>query len=480
MDAKQPNITQAFGFVHALLRNGSFIYRLIEPPEQKISTNYSLNGAVYHGGPVLMMPGSSIVIGSVLPAFPMAILHTLKHEFTSDRVFIVKEPTKILWMNGLCGRTDRLLREMKIPFTPCTDKMLKSNPDMVWGYTLLIDDCYGMFGVPEKLARMLRNFTVRGNEIIFTCWALTDMEQTFANYVKGDITTSVYTRNSDIAELPDFPAQYDGRPTVTFKGIWTKAYPGLPNVSVIAKGAQWSDAIYFYYGRGVAEFFSFHPGEQTGDAKRAAITLYGNKLIHYTASNDNSVVSAQTKASQEKIATRGTSNNRSEQCAITIEVTPQGFNVTPVSQLTVNFRLLPHIDNVSGSFFNDAGLPLPPDSITVNADLSKSLRWGIGNLGAGKDWRVLFNVTSAVNGTCVLLNDPLASNITYIDDGAVPRTAMFLQLAVDVADGYTVTEPGLIPAVVLVGFLIIYATVAEKRKPMNPAFASFRRNPRGK
>jgi hypothetical protein len=36
MDDKQNDIIKSFGFVHALLRNNSFIYRIIEPPNVKI------------------------------------------------------------------------------------------------------------------------------------------------------------------------------------------------------------------------------------------------------------------------------------------------------------------------------------------------------------------------------------------------------------------------------------------------------------
>ena len=458
MDTKQPDATQAFGFIHAMLRNGSNVYRIIEPPDVTIKTNKSPSGDVFRGGPVLFLSSSASLISAALVAFPQVILQILTEKYVSESVFVVRTPTTILLMDGSAGKTGALLNEMKIPFTKCKATDMQAHPGMVWNYTLFIDDCMGIDNAGKwtpQIAQNLQNFTAAGNEVIYTCWALKDLQKTFPGYVSGNIGSQV-TRDTTITILPDFPAQYDGPATIQIQAIWTYANPILSNISVIAKGSTYTDAMYWYYGRGIAEFFSFHPGEQSGDSKRAAITLYGNKFIHFSPQVDKGLWT-NAFSNPQKIATKGTAPSPADQCLVNISVTPIQFNVSGPNNMYVNFKLFAPIDNVTGSFRDELGAARNP-TITVNPDNTKSLRWHIAAWSSGVPWIVLFSVTCSQPGTGITINDWLESNVTYKDDFGRNKFELLSEITIDVANGYIAPEYMPLPAAL--SFAAVFAVIA--------------------
>jgi hypothetical protein len=462
MDDKQADMTGAFGFAHAMLRNGSYLYRIIEPPNSTLTTDAYPSGSEYRGGPILFMPNAATNIAKVSAEFTSVVLHRLTNLFISHQVFVVREPTTILWMNGDFGHTGDLLTEMKIPFTTVDYKGFNANQQMIWDYSLFIDDCSGLTpSLKNETPELLRNFVAVGNEVIFTCYALRDFKSCWPGYVTGNIVSRWQTRDSNITELPEFPAQYDGPANVTFDQIWTQAEPVLKNVSDIARGKIYDDAMYYNYGHGIVEFFSFHPGQQLGAAKRAAIILYGNKFLHYTPGGDKAITSS-NEVSPNKIATKGTSLPAFEEATINLTAKPVGFNVVPADNCTVNYRLCPYIDNVTDSFVDDKGAPLPPNSVVVNPDNSKDLIWKIDRVKMNKIWKVSFKITSTQAGTDVLINDWKGSNVTYTDEWAVSRERLFMDLKINVVDKFGIPEMPF--AAGLIALVSISACLFKRRK----------------
>jgi hypothetical protein len=465
MDDKQTDLTAAFGFAHAMLRNGSIIYRIIEPPNETIITDVYPSGTLYLGGPILFLPSASSKVAAVLPTFPAVVLHKLTADHFSTQVFVVRDPTSILWCDGGYGKTGDLLNEMKIPYKTVTPSSFKNNPGMIWNYTLFIDDCAGLYPgyINPTIAQTFRDYAVKGNEIIFTCYAIRDFNYSFPQYVNNYINPAFQTRQSNITELPDFPAQYDGTKEVTFIKIFSNGVALLPNASVIAKGDKYVDAMYYNYGKGIIEFFSFHPGEQSaGPARRAAITLYGNKFLHFAPQQDKGVWTA-SEMSPPKISKKGTSTPDQEECAINITVTPVSFNVAPANSMVVNYKLMPYIDNVTTSYYDGSGNPRPPSNVTVNPDYSKSIRWNINTLASGSVWKVTFNITCSKTGAGLTVNDWIESNVTFVDDYGNPRVEYIPELTVDVVNG-PVTEFAMPLAVAFIAVLVLAVPERGKKR----------------
>ena len=466
MDNKQADMTAAFGFAHAMLRNGSYLYRIINPPNESIKTDAFPAGEEYRGGPILFMPQASDIVNIVHPSFPAVVLQLVTENYISHRVFIVREPNTILWMDGGFGKTNKLLEEMKIPYTKVSTTTYRASPQMIWDYTLFIDDCSGLYPwIDNNTAEIFRNYVAAGNEIIFTCYALRDFKFAWPTYITGPITNVWQTRDSNITEWPDFPAQYDGPKNVTLYQIWTQAVPMLKNSSEIAQGKMWDDAMYYNYGKGIAEFFSFHPGEQIGDGRRAAIILYGNKFLHFSPGGDKTVMGACAVAPKD-IATKGTSLPEFEKTTVTLTAKPVGFNVIRADNCMVNYRLNPYIDNVTGSFKDPSGNPLPPDSAVVNGDNSKSLMWKVMKLPMNALWKVNFDVTSTKAGKSVVIEDWKGSNVSYTDEWSYRRTYFFVDLKINVTNKYGIPEFGIpaIGAALIVTACLAVAAIDRRKK----------------
>lgn len=463
MDWRQADITAAFGFAHAMLRNNSFLFRIIGPPDVTLKTDAYPSGGAYAGGPIMIMPSNAGIANAVKAAFASVSLEILQQELESDKVFIVKQPTEILVINGSYGQTYNLLSEMQIPFDWVMASDFQEKPEMINNYTLVIDDCTGVWipSTSHPATGLMRDFVARGNEIIFTCWALHDFNFSFPGYVNGEITPSSRSRMTNITAQPDFPAQYYGSPQLTFDLIYTECNPAYPNATVIAKGDTWSDAFYYYYGKGIAEFFSFHPGEQSGPSRNAAITLYGNKFLHILPIDSG--ITPSSSITPKAIATAGTSDQASEQAALEIGVKPVGMFITKSNALTVQYTLHPYINAVAGTYSNETGALLPPDSETTNPDGSKNLTWNVPYIARDYTWKVIFNITSSQAGLGIPVNIRNESVARLIDDFGKISVRPFTEQKVDVSDGLVIGEVP-VPLIASLGLLGTVAVVLS-RKP---------------
>lgn len=448
MDDKQADIVQSFGFAHALLRNNTFLLRIIEPPNATIKTISYPAGEVYRGGPIFVMNSSAADFSAVKASFPSVSVDYVSELFTSDKIFIVKRPTRIIMNVASHGRTSELLDEMKIPYALHNASSLLGNPGIIMDYNMFIDDCTGLGqgAVTPAFASTVRNFTASGNEAIFTCWAHRDMNTIFPGYTSGGISQLPFSRQSNISAKPDFPAQYWGPGSVTFEQVWTKVQHVYANATVISRGNIYDDAFYYYFGKGIVEFFSFHPGDQSDpSARQAAITLYGNKFLHIAPIDSG--CSLTSSSSPKTIATNGTSTPKSCQSTVTLTVKPVDMLVFAETKMAVNYRLHSYIDYLPGSFCNSSGATRAPSSITSYPDGTTGLKWDVPTLPQDSVWDVKFNITCSQAGTDLPVNDRNLSKVTYIDETSTVATRYFVELKINAVDGLVVPEPQLAAAV---------------------------------
>lgn len=285
MDNHQNDRFKAFGFVHALLREGVTIFRIIQPPDVILKTIEIPLGDVYSGGPILV---EEPIPATVRNQFPTVTVLKLAEEFTSNRVFRSNRPTEILVIYGIWGHTEIVLDWMGIPYTMKTRGEVEANPSMLADYNLVVVDCPGWGGTPPtEVANAIEAFTANGGEIIFTDIALKDLALIFPGYVSvvGNIDG---TWNFNLHNVGEFPSQYYGPSTLpiyTMGGGIIADEILNPDVRVILDienygGAYRIGAFYFPYGNGIVEGFAYHPPEQTGESGILSASLYGNKFIH--------------------------------------------------------------------------------------------------------------------------------------------------------------------------------------------------------
>ena len=326
MDEKQAERILVFGFVHALLRspNPIEIFRVIEPPNVTLSTDLTASPKPFAGGPFLILPSDASKVLAVMnrPEFKHVTVGTLTTQHVLDNIFRVRDPTKILVVKGLWGRTDITLDSMKIPYNITTRENLEANPDMISAYSLIVVDCYGWNGnVPSQVAGILRSHIDSGNEVIFTDIALKDLDATFPGYVTlwgpqpRDRVANAYAysppRKYDPAKYgssadrfaPEFPSQYYNSPPrpneikvfTESAGYVVSSIPSgkVNDVRILADSKSYGSAgnqyailaFYFEYGNGIVEGLAFHPQQQVkstvGDNGYYAVyQFYGNKFVH--------------------------------------------------------------------------------------------------------------------------------------------------------------------------------------------------------
>ncbi|UCE73951.1 MAG: lamin tail domain-containing protein [Methanomassiliicoccales archaeon] len=289
MDDKQNDVIKAFGFMHALLRNDSMIHRIIEPPNVTIKTTTFLGGAVYYGGPVMVLPEYQSIVNSVITSFPSVTLDTLTESFISEMVFAVAEPTNILVIYGSWGLTDTILDEMGIPYTLITTGEAHANSSLIGPpHNLVVVDCTGWSGnAPQNVVDAIRILVENGGEAMFNCFATQTMIQIFPGYVDGNLV-SKHTEACNFHSIAEFPAQYYGPTNVTFTDIWAEMDAIHPDVRVVwtTNDPTFNDAaLYFPYGKngGIVEGTIFEPGHQAegSDSRTFASILYGNKFVHF-------------------------------------------------------------------------------------------------------------------------------------------------------------------------------------------------------
>jgi len=195
MDEKQTALTAddttVYGFIWRLLNDGATCYRIIQPPVDNLNTE-ELGSVTYSGGPILVMAEDEAILTAALADFPTVTVHKLAQPFSSDRVFVITEPTRILVINGVWGDTEVDLDEMGIPYDIVETSDIEANPDMIFDYNLVVDDCPGWSspdatpgtsGIPSSVANKFREFVSAGGEVIFTDISLDDLAVIFPNYI---------------------------------------------------------------------------------------------------------------------------------------------------------------------------------------------------------------------------------------------------------------------------------------------------------
>jgi len=323
MDSKQADRVHVYGLIHEFLRSSSTasLARVIEPPDVTMQTALTPSGALYQGGPFLIDARFAPQVSALLatPIFSGVTVTKLTAPFTSDRMFFVSQPTKILVIMGVFGRTDLTLTRMGINFTMVDPDVVLNNPSIINQYTLIVVDCPGWYGnpasySPDRRAKIQTVYSTisthvqSGNEVIFTDIALLDMNATFPGYVNiapgaaGSWDSTVYNPPKGGFQ-PEFPSQYFNSGTnpnsikVFTQGGGRVVSSILPahqsDVRIIVDsdkfGVPFHHAIlgfYFPFGNGIVEGLAWHPYEQLyptyadQNGYYATYEIYGNKFVH--------------------------------------------------------------------------------------------------------------------------------------------------------------------------------------------------------
>jgi hypothetical protein len=425
----QDDILRAFGFVHALLRNGTPIYRIIEPPDISIKTTAHPNGDVYRGGPILAMPYNASTVNKLMTAFPTVTVNKIVEQFTSDKVFTVYQPTRILIIKGIWGHTEKLLDDMKIPYKIVTRNDVAANPNMILDYDLIVDDCPGWTGnVPSAIETNMKKLVKKGGELIYTDIALEDMDTIFpgvipvVSNVDGTWACTMHT-------IPEYPGQYFGPTQVdiyTMIGGRIMDNPTNTSVRIMVDCNNYSGqyrvlAAYFYYGKGVVEGFAYHPQEQTGVSYILASTFYGNKFIHSTPPEVNATIS--NSVEPPVIWVKGC-GNQPQIANVTLRVTPVGAGIASKNKLIVYERVYDYIEPISFS--------VVPSYINTEPDGNTTIRWDIDKISQGTTWTVEYKIYSKRIGKVVDINNVNFSYISYVNNVGKLITKQYQQLSIEV------------------------------------------------
>jgi hypothetical protein len=244
---------------------------------------------------------------------------TLTAPFTSDRIFFVTQPTKILVIRGVFGRTDLTLSRMGINYTMVDPDVILKDPSIINQYTLIVLDCPGWYGesssyAPDRRTKIqtvyntISTHVQAGNEVIFTDIALLDMNATFPGYVNiapggaGSWVSTVYNAPKGGFQ-PEFPSQYyNPGPNPNTIKLFTEgggrvvssiqpAHASDVRILIDTEkfGVPFRHAIlgfYFQFGNGIVEGLAFHPYEQLfpnyadQNGYYATYEIYGNKFVH--------------------------------------------------------------------------------------------------------------------------------------------------------------------------------------------------------
>jgi hypothetical protein len=327
MDDKQADRVHVYGFVHEFLRTvpGATVARVIETPDVTMQTALTPNGTLYQGGPFLIDASflSALTTLHNLKIFSQVTYTTLTTAFTSNRIFFIRQPTRILVISdGYWGKTFLTLTRMGINFTQVTTDQIMADPSLINQYSLIVLDSPGWYGVPQKYSSLKNQEIVAvyntiqarvkaGNEVMYTDAALLDLNATFPGYmVMGNIGESGSWQS--IMHSPakggfdsEFPSQYYGTgPTPNNIRIFTEEGAGYW-VPIAVQAAHVRDvrvlidttnygiptipyailAFYFPYGNGIVEGLALQPYQQLYptyadyNGYYAVYQIYGNKFV---------------------------------------------------------------------------------------------------------------------------------------------------------------------------------------------------------
>ncbi|MCK5547854.1 MAG: hypothetical protein KAI64_02500, partial [Thermoplasmata archaeon] len=203
MDEKQVDVLKAYGFAHALLRNETTLYRIIQPPDAFMTTQIFDHDA-FKGGPILIWKEFRPVVELVKESFPTVTLDTLREVFVSTNVLAIEEPTDILIVKGNYnwGMTEVLLDDMAIPYGIIGHRDLESNRTVMFDYNLVVDDCPGWWhdNISDGMVADFRSFVSDGGNAIFTDISILDAKKIFPGYFSTKVSVTG-TMKSRIYEL---------------------------------------------------------------------------------------------------------------------------------------------------------------------------------------------------------------------------------------------------------------------------------------
>lgn len=329
MDDKQADRVHVYGFIHEFLRDnpGSQVSRIIEPPNVVLQTDLTPAGVLYQGGPFLIDPSFTSDVNTMLTnaTFAKVTITRLTTTFTSNRVLLVTQPTRILVISdGYWGKTFLTLQRMGISYTQISTDQALANPSIVNQYTLIVLDSPGWYGNPSAYSPLHRSQitavynaiqarVAAGNEVMYTDAAIFDLNSTFPGYIQlgnpgetGSWLSMMHNPpagNSGFGS--EFPSQYyNPGPNPNQVTIFTEEGVGnwVPNgvqpahtgdVRILMDTTNYGIpklpysilAFYFPYGNGIVEGLALQPYEQLYplyadyNGYYAVYQLYGNKFV---------------------------------------------------------------------------------------------------------------------------------------------------------------------------------------------------------
>jgi len=329
MDDKQNDRVHVYGFIHEFLRDnpGSQVSRIVEPPNVVLQTNLTPAGVLYQGGPFLIDSSYTTAVNALLAnvTFSKVTITRLTATFTSNRVFLVTQPTHILVISdGYWGKTFLTLQRMGISYTQISTDQALANPSIVNQYTLIVLDSPGWYGNPSAYSPLhraqitavynaIQARVAAGNEVMYTDAAIFDLNSTFPGYVKlgnpGETGSWLSTMHNPAAGNSgfdsEFPSQYyNPGPNPNQVTIFTEEGVGIwvPNgvqpahtndVRILMDTSNYGIpklpysilAFYFPYGNGIVEGLALQPYEQLYptyadyNGYYAVYQIYGNKFV---------------------------------------------------------------------------------------------------------------------------------------------------------------------------------------------------------
>ena len=328
MDDKQADRVHVYGLIHEFLRlvPGTNIARVIEPPDVTMQTALTPNGALYQGGPFLI--DASFLSGLTTlhneKIFSQVTYTTLTTAFTSNNIFFIRQPTKILVISdGYWGKTFLTLTRMGINYTQVTTDQIMANPSLINQYSLIVLDSPGWYGIPQKfsspkyeeIVAVYNTIAARvkaGNEVMFTDAALLDLNATFPGYIQlgsigetGSWQSLMHNPAKGSNFASEFPSQYYGSgPNPNNIRIFTEEGAGYwvptgvqaahaQDVRVLIDTTNFGVpkipyailAFYFPFGNGIVEGLALQPYQQLYpiysdyNGYYAVYQIYGDKFV---------------------------------------------------------------------------------------------------------------------------------------------------------------------------------------------------------
>ena len=321
MDERQADRLSAYGLVHALLREGVVVHRVITPPDPlfRTSSHFQVSEA-YEGGPFLVWLQDRDRFDAVAAGFPTVTHDRLSEPFIVSRLFSAVEPTDILLVIGYnpardpsqnpdlrppypdpeidYGATRVLLDRMRIPYDVVNVSAVTRDPNLLFDYDLVVADCpaWHPVDVPSEISRLLRLFVDEGGTLVFTDRALYNLAAVFPGRIAiassrpwiGDATihtndgvlgqyygdTAVRVATEPASPIPQGAVIASASTNVTVL-MDTREYPegflGATTYRILAAN--------FTYGNGTVVAFAYHPAEQPAGSYEFTSALYGNVFV---------------------------------------------------------------------------------------------------------------------------------------------------------------------------------------------------------